>query len=142
MEETGIVSRTDGVYAIVSVKRKSSCEHCTAGTCNVSGETVTIEAINEANAIVGQRVRVEMRALAYVKGSMLFWGIPALALIAGAVIGGEFLSGRFPGADPEGVAAITAFSMFALSFLAVKLATRKAAKSVRYQPIVKEILGD
>jgi len=142
MEETGTVSRIEGVNAYVSVVRTGACEHCTAGTCDISGDTMSIEAINEAGARVGQKVRVRMRALAYVKGSLLFYGIPALSLIIGAVIGREVIAVRFSGADPDGVAAITAFALMALSFVAVKVVTRKAEKSVRYQPVVEEILDN
>ena len=142
MEETGVVSRIEGVNAYVSVVRKGACEHCTAGTCDISGETVSIEAINEAGARVGQKVRVQMKALAYIKGSLLFYGIPAFSLIVGAVLGREVIAVRFPGVDPDGVSAITAFALMALSFVAVKVMTRKAEKSVRYQPVVDEILDD
>jgi len=142
MEETGVVSRIEDVHAYVSVERKSTCEHCTAGTCSVSGETVTIEAINEAGARVGQKVLVRMRALAYVKGSMLFYGIPAIALIIGAVLGREALSPIYTEADPDAVAAISAFSLMALSFIGVKLITRKTEKNVRYQPVIEKILDE
>jgi sigma-E factor negative regulatory protein RseC len=142
MEEIGVVSRIEGMNAYVSVVRKSACEHCTAGTCDLSGDSVTIEAINEAGARVGQKVMVSMRALAYVKGSMLFYGIPALALILGAVMGREFLAPGFEGMNPDAVAAISAFLLMALSFVAVKIATMKVAKSVRYQPVIDKILDD
>jgi len=142
MEEIGVVSRLEGIMALVSVERKGACEHCTAGTCDISGETVSIEAVNEAGALVGQRVRVQFKALAYVKGSLLFYGVPALCLIIGAVAGREFLADRFQGADPDGVAAVSAFFLFALSFLLVRVVLRRAEKSVRYQPVVQEILDD
>jgi len=142
VEEIGIVSSIDGVNAYVSVVRKSACEHCTAGTCDMSGDSVTIEAVNEAGAKVGQKVRVRMKALAYVKGSMLFYGIPALALILGAIVGRDVLSPRYPEIDPDAVAAISAFFLMALSFVATKLATMKMVKSVRYQPVIETILDD
>ena len=143
MEEIGIVSSIDGPHAIVMVERKSACEHCTAGTCKTAGEQVSLEAINEAGAKVGQRVRVSLRALAYVKGSLMFYGIPTVALIAGAVIGKEFVAERYlTGMSPDGASALTAFALFALSFIVVKLITRRVEKNVRYQPIVEEILDD
>lgn len=142
MEETGTVFSIDGPHAIVRVQRKSACEHCTAGTCNTAGEQVTIEAINAVDAKVGQRVKVTIKPIAYIKGSLMFYGIPTLALIAGAVIGKEYLAAHFPGINPEGMSAITAFALFALSFILVKLATKRAEKNVRYQPVIEEILDD
>lgn len=142
MEEVGVVTRVDGVHAIVTVEKKSACDHCTAGTCKVSGEQATIEAINEARARTGQRVKVRLRALAYFKGSLLFYGLPTAALIAGAVLGREYFAGWFEGMDPEGVSALTAFVFLGLSLPVVRLIGRKAEKSVRYQPVVEEILDD
>ena len=55
MQEIGVVSSIEGINAIVSVERKGACEHCTAGTCNTSGEKVSLEAINEAGAVVGHK---------------------------------------------------------------------------------------
>lgn len=140
MEETGVVKSIDGPRAVVSVVRKSSCEHCTAGTCHLSAEGAEIEAINQVAAQVGQRVRVELQSYSYVKGSIAFYGVPTVALIAGAVLGREFLSPLIPGIDPEGASAISAFVMFALSFFAVKLWGRRAGKSTGYQPVITEIL--
>ena len=107
MEEIGIVSSIDGPHAIVMVERKSACEHCTAGTCKTAGEQVSLEAINEAGAVLGQRVRVSIRGYTYVSGSMFFYGVPALALIAGALLGLGVCSEMLPGKDPEAVAAVS-----------------------------------
>lgn len=143
MEEIGVVTSVDGVHAIVTVVKKSACDHCTAGTCKVKGEEATIEAINEARAKVGQRVKVRLRALAYFKGSLLFYGLPTVSLIAGAVIGREFFAEWFlKGMDPEGASALSAFIFLGLSLVAVRLIGSKAEKSVKYQPIVEEILDD
>lgn len=142
MEEVGIVTHTEGIEAYVSVTRKSACEHCTAGTCDLSGENSSIKAFNEAGAITGQRVRVHMQSLTYVKGSFFFYGLPALSLLLGAVIGRQYISGLLHSTNPEAVSAITAFTCMALSFVIVKLLSSKAEKSVRYQPVIKEILDD
>ncbi len=143
MDEVGVVTSIDGVHAIVTVIKKTACDHCTAGTCKVSGEEATIEAINEAHAKVGQRVRVSLKALTYFKGSLLFYGLPTVSLIAGAIIGREyFAEWFFKGMDPEGVSALSAFIFLGLSLVAVRLIGSKAEKSVKYQPILEEILDD
>ena len=141
MEETGKVVSVEGVRAVVSVPRKGVCDHCTAGTCNVSDSGVRIEAINEAGASVGQTVRVSMRPYTYVKGSMLLYGVPAISLIAGAVLGSELISQWLPGMDKQGVAAITAFGLFGISFLAIKAALKGAGKSTKHQAVVSEIIS-
>jgi len=142
MDETGVVTKVDGVTAHVLVEKKSACEHCTAGTCHLSGDKARIEAINEAGAKVGQLVRVHIRDYTYVAGSLFFYGIPALALLAGAIIGKEAIAGLFPGFDSDGISAITAFACLGLSLIIVKLWSRKAEKKTAYQPVVEEVLDE
>ena len=140
MEEVGVVTKVDGITAHVSVERKSACEHCTAGTCSLTADGARIEALNEAGAKVGQRVRVSIRGDVYVSGAAFFYGVPALALIVGALLGMEFFSGMFPGLDPEAVTAVSAFVFLGLSFVIVKLWSLRAERKSAYQPIVVEVL--
>jgi sigma-E factor negative regulatory protein RseC len=140
MDEIGVVSKTDGIHATVSVTRKSACEHCTTGTCKVSEDKTVIEALNTEGAEVGQTVKVTLEPYTYMAGTMVFYGIPALALVAGAIIGKEYMSPMFPSIDPDGVSAIFSFGALALSFIIVKLWSMKAAKETRYQAIITEIL--
>ncbi|MEJ2314402.1 MAG: SoxR reducing system RseC family protein [Nitrospirota bacterium] len=139
MEEVGSVKSIQGPLATVVVAKKSACEHCTAGTCTIKGGGAEIEALNEAGAKVGQRVRVELQAYSYVKGSIMIYGLPAVALIAGAIAGKELVGARW-GLDSDLVSAIFAFGAFALSFIVVKLWSKGAEKSTGYRPVVKEIL--
>jgi sigma-E factor negative regulatory protein RseC len=142
MEEKGVVRSIDGVTACVVVTKKSACEHCTAGTCHLTGEGAVIEAVNAARAQVGQRVRVVMKPVAYLTGAVMVWGVPALALIVGAVAGMELAKAYLPGTDPETVAAIGAFGLMALSFIVVKLWSRGAERKAEYKPVIEDILED
>jgi sigma-E factor negative regulatory protein RseC len=98
-----------------------------------------LEALNEAGAEVGQKVRVELKAYSYLKGSMMLYGLPALMLVIGAVVGKE-IGPRFMGLDSDLVSAIFAFGAFALSIVIVKLWSMKAEKKTEYRPVIKEIL--
>jgi sigma-E factor negative regulatory protein RseC len=140
MDEVGVVTKVEGVRAHVSVARKSACEHCTAGTCRLSDDGAEIEALNKAGATVGQRVRVNIREYTYVSGSLFYYGVPAMALLAGALVGLNVLSGWFPGLDPEGVAAAAGFASMGLSLVLVKLWSRRAERKSAYQPIVAEVI--
>ena len=139
MDEIGIVKSVNGPVATVSVEKKSACESCKAG-CKVSDSGVEIEAFNEAKALVGQRVRIEMKPYLYLKGSILIYGIPALALIIGAVIGKEFISAFFTDIDPDMVSAISGFAMFFLSFIIVKVWSMRLEKKTEYKPVIAEVL--
>lgn len=139
MDEIGIVKTVNGVLAKVSVERKSACDSCKAG-CRVTDAGAEIEAFNQAKAVVGQKVKIEMKAYSYLKGSVLVYGIPALALILGAIIGKEFFSGYFIKTDSDTVSAVFGFSAFILSFLIVKTLGGRMEKKKEYKPVIVEIL--
>lgn len=141
MDEFGIVKSVSGALAVVSVERKSACDSCSAG-CRVTDAGAEIEAFNQAKAAVGQKVKVSMKPYSYLKGSILVYGIPALALIAGAVAGKEFLAGSFKSTDPEIVSAVCAFGAFILSFAVVKLLISRMEKKTAYKPVIDEIIKE
>lgn len=139
MEEIGVVVKVEDVFATVSVERKSACDQCKMG-CKVTGEGAEIEALNLARAKVGQTVKISMRPYTYLKGSLLVYGFPALALIVGAVIGREWLSLVIKSIDKDLLSAITGFTACFLAFLLAKIVTARAEKKVEYKPVVEEIL--
>ncbi len=141
MEEIGIVKSTHGVIATVSVERKSACEQCAAG-CKITDSGAEIEAVNQAKARVGQRVRVELKPYSYLKGSMLVYGFPAMALVLGAVAGKGFFSRFFPGIDPDIVSAIFGFGAFIVSFVVVKIWSTRLEKKMEYKPVIEEIIEE
>lgn len=140
MEEIGVVISVEGPMANVLVERKSACDKCAAGTCTLTREGAEIVALNNARAEVGQKVKVALKPYTYLKGSLLLYGLPALSLIAGAVLGKEYFSTWFEGMDPDAVSAIAAFGFFALSFVVVKLWSMRAERKVKYTPVIEEIL--
>jgi sigma-E factor negative regulatory protein RseC len=139
MEEIGVVQSVDGVIARVLVEKKSACEKC-AAKCNLTEGGAMIEAVNTARAEVGQRVRVEFKPLSYVKGSVLIYGVPALGLIAGAVLGKEVVSRFIPGVDPDLLSAFFGFGGFLVAYIASRLFARTMEKKTEYKPVVEEIL--
>jgi sigma-E factor negative regulatory protein RseC len=140
IEEIGVVTGIDGLTAQVNVPKKSTCEGCTAGTCVTGEQSMEIVALNKAGAEVGQKVKVVIHSYAYMKGTMIIYGIPALALVLGAVFGKELMPEFFIGTDPDILSAIFGFGFLGLSFLGVKIwANRKTAKTDS-SPVVEEIL--
>lgn len=140
MEEIGIVKSTEGVIAKVIIERKSICDQCTVGTCKVTEGGAEIDALNSARARIGQKVRVVIRPYTYLKGSMIVYGIPALALIIGAISGKEFFSHYFKGIDPDIVSAISGFGAFIISFIPIKLWSSRMEKRTDIKPVIEEIL--
>ncbi len=142
MEEIGVVQSVDGVIARVLVEKKSICDQCTEGKCLLTEGGAIIEAVNAARAKVGQRVRVEFKPMAYLRGSVLIYGVPAIGLIAGAVIGKEFLSRFVPSVDSDLLSAFTGFSMFLLLYITSRIFAKRMEKRTEFKPVVEEILED
>jgi sigma-E factor negative regulatory protein RseC len=140
IEEIGVVSSINGATAVVNVPKKSTCEGCTAGTCTTGEQSMEIVAVNKAGAQPGQRVKVVIQSYAYLKGTTIIYGIPALALVLGAVLGKEIMPVFLPWMDPDLLSAIFGFGLLALSFIGVKKwANRKTGKT-ESRPIIEEIL--
>ncbi len=139
IEEIGIVKSVKGVIAIINVPKKSACEGCTAG-CKMEEQFMEIEAFNRAGAQVGQTVRVTMKAFAYAKGSLVVYGLPAAALVIGAVFGKEAMGRIFPNADPDTLSAVFGFGAFIVSLLIVKVWSNRVDRKIESKPVVEEIL--
>ncbi len=139
MEEIGIVKSVSGVLAIVAVEGKSPCDQCKMG-CKVTDSGAELEAINSVKAEVGQRVRVELKPYSYLKGSIIVYGLPAVSLVIGAVLGKGVFSRFLRPMDPDLVSAIFGFGAFLLTFIVIKLWSMKIEKAADYTPVIEEIL--
>ena len=99
-----------------------------------------IDAVNKAGAKAGQKVRVVIKSYTYLKGSILVYGIPAIALITGAVLGKEIFSRQFKDTDPDILSAIFGFGLFLIAFLGIKIWSLTAEKKTETKPVIEEIL--
>ncbi len=142
MDEIGVVTKIEGRLATVTVSKKPGiCEQCSMGTCHVSEASAEVEALNMVDAEVGQTVRVAMKPFSYLKGSLIVYGIPVLCLILGAILGKQFFSRTLmKGTDPDIVSAIFGFALFAVSFIIIKIWSKRAEKKIEYKPVIEEIL--
>ncbi|MEW6116600.1 MAG: SoxR reducing system RseC family protein [Nitrospirota bacterium] len=143
MEEIGVVREIHGPKALIAVQKKSSCESCPGGSvCKKLGANeMMIEAVNDVKAGIGDTVRVSFRPYTYIKGTALIYGVPALMLIVGAVIGKEYLSRILAFLDPDIASAIGGFGLFIISFLIIKLWSKGYESKKEDVPIVEEILN-
>jgi sigma-E factor negative regulatory protein RseC len=140
VEEVGIIKNIDGMTATVLIPRKNACAGCSFTACKAAEEGMIMEALNPVNARVGQKVKIVMKPYTYLKGSAVVYGIPAIALVAGIVLGKEVLSHYFVRTDPDILSAVAGFIAFALSFLFIKIWSEKAAKKQDMKPVIKEVL--
>jgi sigma-E factor negative regulatory protein RseC len=140
MEEVGVIKSIEGLTAKVSVPRKSACDGCTVDICKPDEQSMEIEALNPIKARVGQKVKIVMKPYTFLKGSLIVYGVPALALIIGAIIGKEVLSLYFKEADPDILSSIFGFGAFIISFVVIKLWSRRLEKKVELKPVIEEIV--
>lgn len=140
MEEIGVVKKTNGVMATVVVERKSACDQCKQ-SCKVTEGGAEIEALNLVRADVGSTVKVQMKPYTYLKGSLLVYGFPALALIIGAVAGRELISRYITGIDKDLLSAVCGFGALMIAIIIVKIYTSKAEKNIELKPVIEEILN-
>lgn len=143
MDEVGVVIGLRDDKAIVAVQKQSACDSCAAGGSCKAGEAGGAElvAINRAEARVGDQVKIEFTAYTYLKGSMIFYGIPAIALILGAVLGKDYLSRYVTGIDADSLSGIAGMTLFVLSFIVVRLIMKRFEKKRETIPVVVEVLG-
>lgn len=141
MEEIGVVKSTQGIMANVLVQKRGACEGCAAaGTCKPSEETAELEAFNPIKAKVGQTVRLVLKPQLYLKGSIIVYGLPAAALIGGAILGKNLGDLYFKGMDSDLIAAAFGFGALIISFVAIKLWSNKVEKKEEYMPVIEEVI--
>ncbi len=141
MQEIGTVKSIDGHFAKVVLSRRSSCcDSCEKDSCDIPEEGVETEAINQAGAKVGQRVKVVMKPYTFLKGALILYAFPILALFVGAFLGKAYLNRVFEGTDSELLAAIGAIVAFVASLLIVKIISGKMARKTEYKSVIESIV--
>ncbi len=141
IDETGVVTKTEGITAKILVQKKSSCENCgVASACKSSDNGMEIEALNPVQAKVGQTVKVSIKPQTYLKGTMLVYGIPLVALIAGAILGKNIGEIYFKGVNSDSIAALLGFAALIITFLVIYAWSKKAETKTEHKPVIEEIM--
>lgn len=132
MEEEGRVIKIEGNLAQVEVERKSACRAC--GLCSLRGKnTMMAEVENSIGARVGERVRIEIPSSLILKGALLFYILPLVALILGLVLGIKITNLQTGGL-------ILGFSLFILSFILIWLYSKKTKARNIYRSKIVQII--
>ena len=85
MEQIGTVIEKDGKYAVVNVKRTSSCGEACGSCGGCSPTSVSTKIINTIGAQVGDTVKFEHETGRVLFLSFLVYIVPIIAFIGGAV---------------------------------------------------------
>jgi len=141
IEETGVVKGIEGNMARVIVQRRGECEKCAATSiCEPIGG-MEIEALNPIHAKVGQTVKVAIRPAAYLKGSIIVYGLPLIALIVGAIFGENIAKAYLKGLSPDIVATVSGFAFLLITFIIIRIWSKKAETKLEYKPVIEEIVN-
>lgn len=140
VEEIGTIKFVDGNIATVILPKKNACEGCTMKMCKPGQQTMEIKALNSINALPGQKVRVIFKSNLYLKGSIIAYGIPAIALLAGAIAGREVFSRLLGEYNPDLISALSGFIACFISVLFIKFWSLKSSGNVK--PVIEEVLED
>ena len=144
MREEGVVVESSGDRARISVERSSACKKCSAkALCRPFGETHNVmEVANPAGAAKGQRVVVAVEPDRLVKNSLVVYGIPIAALIAGAALGSQIARGA-RGDEAADVGAIAGAAVFlGLAVILMRALDRIAGRKVESLPRIVEVVRE
>lgn len=141
MISVGVVRSVNGRMARVFMEVGAGCcDHCEKDACDVDARGVETEAVNLIDAKVGQKVRVDMKTFTYLKGIVVLYVLPVVALLFGAVAGRMYLPAYFHGTSPDILSAAGGFLLFLASLALVKLVSGTMEKKTEHKPVIESII--
>lgn len=138
--EEGIVQQVEPAKALILIMRSSACAGChSQSACQPSEhKEAIVEAINDVNAQVGDRVQVSVPAVSLLKATFIVYLVPVLALILGAIAGSSFAPLMHMDASLASIICGVS-SMFAI-FVVVKWLDKSTSSKSEYWPKITRIL--
>lgn len=82
--EIGIVIEVENNVTKVKLNKHSDCKNC--GTCP-GNDAAVVEAVNDVNAVPGQRVMIEVKENNVIKIAFVIFILPLIAVFIGSIIG-------------------------------------------------------
>lgn len=139
--EKGIVTRVLDNTAWVKTSRTSSCEGCSSRkSCNIAegGKEMEVEALNDADAKVGDRIVISIDSAALLKVSFMLYVFPILLMLIGAALGQKFAP--VFALNPSALSAALGITSFVIAFCVIRIRGKKMARKREYQPRVIRII--
>lgn len=140
MNKVGVVTATHKNTAVVRLARHSACSEC--GACNHGdGESkeMLVEALNEAGAVVGDQVQVDLESVQVVRAAFIFYAIPLISLLVGVFAAKAVLDGLGIVENSDLWAAISGTLLMVASFAGIRMNENRFQKSGRYLSRIVEI---
>jgi sigma-E factor negative regulatory protein RseC len=141
MVTVGMVKSVEGATAKVVIETGASCcENCVKGSCDVEARGIETEAVNLVHAKAGQKVRVDMKTYTYIKGAIILYVLPVVALFAGAFLGKFYLSDYFGSINSDLLSAVGGIFLFLFSLPLVKVLSAKMEKKTEHKSVIESII--
>ncbi|SHH13937.1 SoxR reducing system RseC family protein [Tepidibacter thalassicus] len=142
MRQTGVVVDKNENMAILKIQRHSACASC--GACGMgSGESkdITIEALNKADANIGDFVEVDINAPNVLKAAIIAYVIPLFMLLVGIIVSDKILKFINYNKNIETMSAIIGFGFMVMAFVIIKVYEPRLKKSEEYIPIITNVIN-
>jgi len=140
--EEGTITKIIEDKAQVLVRRSEMCDCCgSKSVCHTlgGGKNMEAEAFNTVGGKVGDRVLLRIESKTIWKISLIFYIIPVVALVLGALLGMNI--GNKTNSDPELFSALFAILATGLSFFIIKLLAKRLNKNRDYFPEIVKIIS-
>lgn len=136
--ETGRVVKVEAGKAIIEIKKHSACGNCKANCAYMETGLRQIEAADPIGVKLFQTVEISIPEEAAFQASMVVFGIPLAALIAGVLIG-NYIGMRM---EVENIFEILGgvFSL-GLSFFIVRAYNNRFKKHAENQPVITAVMA-
>ena len=125
MSEVGIVMKEQDRLIQLEIERTERCKGCHACIPINGKNTMTLFAINDCKASVGDQVEVIIKESGLVSATLWLYGLPLVVFLASILIFASFC--------PEIITLLISFSLLALSYLAVHFISKRLNRD-RYMP--------
>jgi sigma-E factor negative regulatory protein RseC len=137
--EQGIIEKTMGKKAIVTVRQRSACASCgSRGDCEISGNQAHIEVLNDINAKAGDQVEISIPEGTILKLSLLVYFLPIIGLLIGA-FAGDAIAEKLQ-IEVTIPAILGGVVVMGATFFFLRRLDRSSDQSKKYQPRVKRII--
>ena len=143
IEQTAVVRKLEGHYAVVEVLRQSSCGQCNAkkgcGTGmlenSIGRRAMRMKAFNQCESRPGDEVIVAIPEKGFIKSAFFTYLLPLLMMLAGAVLAQQFATSS-DWAYSDFSALVGAGMGFAIALLILKRYSLKLEKDEQLHPVV------
>ncbi|SNS33586.1 positive regulator of sigma(E), RseC/MucC [Anaerovirgula multivorans] len=140
MKQCGVVTLVKDKTAKVLMQRHSSCGSCNACKMGQEDMKMEIEAINDANAKLGERVEVDMEGQSVLTAAFIVYVIPLLALVIGVLLATTILPNLGVNENMELYAALIGFTLMFFSFIGIRKKENVIKNSRKFTPVIVEVI--